>query len=136
MLIERETLIAKQFIKNDFLNQSLETFGDKVDKADYKKAMKMINDNMMWYTPRKVVNKYHDNIGIFFEAIGNCVYKNNLVDKEEVFAFVRDYYYVIKKQNISDSQIGKMKVADLLDLIIIWLKHVKDKYLLRKNGKS
>ena len=136
MLIERETFIAKRFIKNDFLNQSLETFGNKVDKADYKKAVKMINDNMMWYTPKKVVNKYQDNITIFFDAIGNCIYKNNLVDKEEVFAFVRDYYKVIKKQDISDSQIGKMKVSDLLDLIVIWLKHVKDKYLLKKNKRS
>ena len=72
--------------------------------------------------PSKLLNNNRGTIYSVFEAVSNSITQDNRVDKNEIYEFIRGYYNKVKKQDISDEQIGKLRVLDLLDIILIWVK--------------
>jgi hypothetical protein len=122
MYIEKETYLAKPFIKKSFLNQSVSTLSDNLGNADFNKIMFVIKNNKTFLMPSKLLNNNRGTIYSVFEAVSNSITQDNRVDKNEIYEFIRGYYNKVKKQDISDEQIGKLRVLDLLDIILIWVK--------------
>lgn len=122
MYIEKETYLAKPFIKKSFLNQSVSALSDNLGNADFNKIMFVIKNNKTFLMPSKLLNNNRGTIYSVFEAVSNSITQDNRVDKNEIYEFIRGYYNKVKKQDISDEQIGKLRVLDLLDIILIWVK--------------
>jgi hypothetical protein len=122
MYIEKETYLAKPFIKKTFLNQSVSALSDNLGNADFNKIMFVIKNNKTFLMPSKLLNNNRGTIYSVFEAVSNSITQDNRVDKNEIYEFIRGYYNKVKKQDISDEQIGKLRVLDLLDIILIWVK--------------
>lgn len=125
MNIETETYFLKPFIKNSFLKQSVSEFGDKIGNANFDDIVSIIDSNRTVLLSRKTLNKNKKYIYPIFDVVGNSITVDNHIDKAEIYKFIRDYYKYIKKQNITDEAIGNMKVFDILDLMVIWYKHIK-----------
>lgn len=122
MYIEKETYLAKPFIKKSFLNQSVSAFSENLGNADFNKVMSVIKNNKTILMPSKLLNNNKDAIYSVFDAISNSITQDNRVDKNEIYDFIRGYYNKVKKQEISDEQISKLRVLDLLDILLIWVK--------------
>ena len=129
MRIEKETVIAKKFVKNSFLNKPLGEFTQELGNANFNKVMNVIKTNKSIYTPNKAIKHYTPEIYTVFRVVGNSITKDNKIDRAEIYNFVKGYYNKVKHQNLTDEQISNLKIADLLDITIIWVKNVKDRYL-------
>ena len=122
MYIQKETYLIKPFIKNSFLKQSVSEFGDNIGNANFDDIVSLIDSNRTVLLSRKTLNKNKKYIYTIFDVVGNSITKDNRIDKAEIYEFIRDYYHYFKKQDLTNEQIGKMKVFDMLDLMVIWYK--------------
>ena len=122
MYIQKETYLIKPFIKNSFLKQSVSEFGDNIGNANFDNIVSLIDSNRTVLLSRKTLNKNKKYIYTIFDVVGNSITKDNRIDKAEIYKFIRDYYHYFKKQDLTNEQIGKMKVFDMLDLMVIWYK--------------
>ena len=125
MQIEKETVFAKKLVKNDFLNKPLGVFTQELGNANFQKVMNIIQNNKSVFVPNKAIKRYTPEIQSVFKIFANSVTRDNKLDQNEIYSFVRGYYRAVKKQNITDKQISELKTLDLLDIIIIWVKRVK-----------
>ena len=65
MRIEKETVVAKQFVKNKFLNKPLGDFTHDLGNANFKKVINIIYENKSIYTPNKAIK--HVSIFYYFK---------------------------------------------------------------------
>ena len=125
------------YIKKEFLNQSIGQFTDRNNKLSKKDVCDIILNNKSWYIPKGIMRKALKNndekvTSIFRKIDGRVLNRDaildgketnevrrldNLVEKQEVYQLVKDYYREEKGIRISDEDVAKMKMYQLIDII-------------------
>ena len=124
------------YIKKEFLNQSIGQFTDRNKMLSKKDVCDIILNNKSWYIPKGIMRKaLKDNdekvTSIFRKIDGRVLNRDaildgketneirredNLVEKQEVFQLVKDYYRQ-KGIRLSDEEVANMKMHQLIDII-------------------
>ena len=124
------------YIKKEFLNQSIGQFTDRNNMLSKKDVCDIILNNKSWYVPkgimRKALKDNDDKVTSVFRKIDGRVLnrdaildgketteirrEDNLVEKQEVFQLVKDYYRQ-KGIRLSDEEVANMKMYQLIDII-------------------
>ncbi len=114
----------KKFIKNNFLNQTIGSYSDNFCNANYQKVEKEFSNCLVWFVPRKVVTSNRQTIHTIFDHIDSLKKKNGLIEKDEIYILVKQYYSEVKHQNVTDEQISQMKMSTIVDVLGYIIDHL------------
>ena len=125
------------FIKNEFLNQSIGQFTDKMGMMSKVDICNVIVQNKSWYVSKSVMRKAlannEDKVSSIFKKIDGRVLNSDaildgrettevrraddLLEKQEIFQLVKDYYRQEKNVRLSDEEVSKMKMSEFIEII-------------------
>ena len=133
MYIEPETKIVKGLVKDSFLDQSVEEFTNENCGISYSDLDTIIKKNKSIFVPGFMVKSAREScekeIKWLFDSFDKNIQQDGIVEKEEVFQIIRDYFQNVNNQQVSDEQIEKLKVLDLIDMIINYYKRNKETFM-------
>lgn len=133
MYIEPETKIVKGLVKDSFLDQSVEEFTNENCGISYSDLDTIIKKNKSIFVPGFMVKSAREScekeIKWLFDSFDKNIQQDGIVEKEEVFQIIRDYFQNVNNQQVSDEQIKKLKVLDLIDMIINYYKRNKETFM-------
>ena len=125
------------FIKNEFLNQSIGQFTDRMGMMSKDDVCDVIVKNKSWYVSKSVMRKAlaanDDKVSSIFKKIDGRVLNrdaifdgkesvevrraDNLVEKQEIYQLVKDYYREKKDVRLTDEEVSKMKMSEFIEII-------------------
>ena len=125
------------YIKKEFLNQPIEQFTNSAGLLSKKDVCDIILANKSWYVPKSIMKKAlkenDDKVTSIFNKIDGRILNNdaildgketveirrtdNLVEKQEIYQLIKDYYRENKEIRLSNEEVSKMKMSELIDII-------------------
>ena len=117
------------FIKKKFLNQPVNTFAQSFDKLDYRGFEKIVTRNTVLGMGAVAVKVCRKDVKSVFNSVDGLplrdgtspipiVRKDGFVDRDEFYQLVKDSYQNVHNKELSEEELSKMTVKDVIDLVI------------------
>ncbi|MCR5265465.1 MAG: hypothetical protein K6E29_02595 [Cyanobacteria bacterium RUI128] len=113
------------FFKNNFLKKPFSYFANSLDDADYTRFKDTLKKNSSWYVPNSVFNSHDKIIHKLFDSIdgtvlsnsGENIYgeKNNRLEKQELYDWVKYNYKQFKGKDISTEELENMSMSEFMN---------------------
>lgn len=115
------------FFKNKFLRKSFGDVAQSLDNADYSTFKETLKTNSSWYVPSSIFNTHDKIIHQLFDSIdgtvlnnsGNNIHgeKNNQLEMQELYDWVRYNYKQFKGEDISQEKLENMTMSDFMSYV-------------------
>ncbi len=117
------------FIKNKFLNQSVNSFAQSFDRVDYKGFEKIVSRNTVLGMGKIATKVCRKSVKSVFESVDGLplqgsannipqVRKDGFVDRDEMYQLIKNSYETVHGKKITEEELSKMTVKDAIDLVI------------------
>ena len=116
------------FIKNKFLNQSVDNFAQSFDRVDYNGFEKIVHRNTIFGMGRIATKVCRKSVKSVFESVDGIPLNNNnnatttrkdgYVDRDEMYQLIKNSYKTVYGKEISKEELSKMTIREAIDLVI------------------
>lgn len=119
------------FIKNKFLNQSIDNFAQSFDRIDYKGLEKIVSRNTVFGSGKIAMAVCRKDVKSVFESVdgiplntdgATVIRKDGYVDRDEFYQLINTSYKTVYGQEITGDELSKMTVKDAIEMLIKYFK--------------
>ena len=115
------------FIKNKFLNQSVDSFTNSNERFDFKGLEKIVSQNTVFGMGKIATTILKRDVRSVFESLdgvplttdnGMFVRKDGFIDKDEMYQTLKCCYKSVYGKEVSQDRLSKLTVKQAMSLLL------------------